>query len=85
MPMAWDGYSCKTVVGLDWAKQYATTSYTSGKWFGWFMKKARMNMGMIRKHNKALISALVMAAYVWRRRPVATHRLVMSQGRNWRT
>ena len=55
-------YSCETVVGLDWAKQYVTTSHTSGKWFGWFMKGGRMRMGMIRKQNEALTSALVMAA-----------------------
>jgi hypothetical protein len=32
------GYSCETMVGLVWAKQYVTTGHTSGKWFGRFMK-----------------------------------------------
>ncbi len=55
-------YSCKTVVGLDRAKQYVTTGHTSGKWFGWYMKGERMRMGMIWKQDKALTSALAMAA-----------------------
>ena len=54
-------YSCETVVGLDRAKQYVTTGHTSGKWFGRFMKGSRMRMGMIRRQNKALTSALAMA------------------------
>jgi hypothetical protein len=54
-------YTCKTVVGMDRAKQYITSGHTFGKWFGRFMKGARMRMGMIRKQNEALTSALVMA------------------------
>jgi len=54
-------YSCETVVGLDRAKQYVTTGHTSGKWFGRFMKGSRMRMGMIRRQNEALTSALAMA------------------------
>ena len=54
-------YSCETVVGLDHAKQYVTTGHTSGKWFGRFMKGSRMRMGMIRRQNEALTSALAMA------------------------
>ena len=49
------------MVGLDRAKQYVTTGHTSGKWFGRFMKGSRMRMGMIRRQNEALTSALAMA------------------------
>jgi hypothetical protein len=54
-------YSCETVVGLDRAKQYVTSGHTSSKWFGRFMKGACMRMGMIRRQNKALTSALAIA------------------------
>jgi hypothetical protein len=50
-----------TVVGLDCAKQYVTTGHTSGKWFGRFMRGSRLKMGMIRRQNEALTSALAMA------------------------
>jgi hypothetical protein len=40
------------------------SQYTSGKWFGRFMKGAHMMTGMIRKQNQALTSALVMAVCV---------------------
>jgi hypothetical protein len=53
-------YLCKTVVGLDRAKQYVTTGHTSGKWFGCFMRGSRMRMGMIHRQNEALTLALVM-------------------------
>jgi hypothetical protein len=55
-------YSCETMVGLDWARQYVTIGHTSGKWCGPFMKGAHMMMRMIWKQNEALTSALVMAA-----------------------
>jgi hypothetical protein len=42
-------YSCEAVVGLDRAKQYVTSSHTFGKWYGCFMRGARLRMGMIRK------------------------------------
>ncbi len=54
-------YSCETVVGLNRAKQYVTSGHTSGKWFRRFMKGARMRMGMIRRQNEALTSALAIA------------------------
>ena len=54
-------YSCETVVGVDRAKQYVTTSHTAGKWFGRFMKGALLRMGMIRKQNEALTLDLAMA------------------------
>ncbi len=53
-------YTCETVVGLDWAKQYVTTGHTSGKWFGRFMRGSRMRKGMIRRQNEALTLALAM-------------------------
>ena len=43
------------------AKQYVTTGHTSGKCFGHFVKGSRMRMGMIRRQNEALTSALAMA------------------------
>ena len=55
-------YSCETVVGLDWAKQYVTTGHTFGKWFGCFVKGVCMRMGMIQKQNEALTSARAMVA-----------------------
>ena len=54
-------YTCETVVGMDRAKQYVTSGHTSGKWFGRFMRGARLRMGMIRKQNEALTSVLAMA------------------------
>ena len=54
-------YSCKTAVGLDRAKQYITIGHTSGKWFERFMRGSHMTMGMIRRQNEALTSALAMA------------------------
>jgi hypothetical protein len=57
-------YLCKTVVGLDRAKQYTTTGHTSGTWFGHFMRGSRMRMGMIHRQNEALTSALVMTICV---------------------
>ncbi len=56
-------YTCKTVVGMDRAKQYIMPGHTSGKWFGQFMKGARMRMGIIHKQNEASTSALVMVVY----------------------
>jgi hypothetical protein len=35
-------YTCETVVGMDRAKQYVTSGHTSGKWFGRFMRGARL-------------------------------------------
>ena len=54
-------YSCEMVVGLDCTKQYVTNGHTSGKWFGRFMKGARMQMCMICRQNEALTSALANA------------------------
>ncbi len=54
-------YTCETVVGLDHAKQYISSGHTSGKWFGRFMKGARMRMGMIHRQNEALTSSLAIA------------------------
>ena len=54
-------YTCETVVGMDRAKQYVTSGHTSGKWFGRFMRGARLRMGMIRRQNEALTSVLAMA------------------------
>jgi hypothetical protein len=54
-------YSCEMVVGLDRIKQYVTSSNTFGKWFSRFMRGGRLQMGMIRKQNEALTSALAVA------------------------
>jgi hypothetical protein len=54
-------YSCETVVGMDRAKQHVTSGHTSGKWFSRFMRGTRLRMGMIRKQNEALSSALALA------------------------
>jgi hypothetical protein len=54
-------YTCKTVVRMERAKQYIMSGHTSGKWFGQFMKGARMRMGMIHKQNEALTSTLMIA------------------------
>ena len=54
-------YTCETVVGMDRAKQYVTSGHTSGKWFGRFMRGARLRMGMSRRQNEALTSVLAMA------------------------
>ncbi len=54
-------YSCEAVVGLDRAKQFVTSSHTFGKWYGRFMRGAKLRMGMIRKQNEALTSPLAMA------------------------
>jgi hypothetical protein len=54
-------YTCDTVVGLDQKKQYLSSSHTFGKWYSRFMKGARLRMGMIRRQNKALTSAMVLA------------------------
>jgi hypothetical protein len=54
-------YSCEAVVGLDRAKQYFTSSHTFRKWYGCFMRGARLRMGMIRKQNEALMSLLALA------------------------
>jgi hypothetical protein len=54
-------YTCKTVVGMDQAKQYIMSGHTSRKWFGQFMKGAHLRMGMICKQNEVMTSALVMA------------------------
>jgi hypothetical protein len=47
---AGSAYTCETVVGLDRAKQYVTSGHTSGKWFGRFMRGARLRMGMMLRH-----------------------------------
>ena len=54
-------YACDTVVGLDQKKQYLSHSHTFGKWFSRFMRGARLRMGMIRRQNEALTSAMVLA------------------------
>jgi hypothetical protein len=54
-------YMCETVVGMDRAKQYVTSGHTFGKWFGRFMRGARLRMGMSRRQNEALTSVLAMA------------------------
>ena len=54
-------YTWETVVGMDRAKQYVTSGHTLGKWFGRFMRGARLRMGKIRKQNEALTSVLAMA------------------------
>ena len=54
-------YSCESVVGLDRAKQYVTSCHTFGKWYGRFMRGARLRMGMVRKQNEALTSLLARA------------------------
>ena len=54
-------YTCDTVVGLDQKKQYLSSSHTFGKWYSQFMKGACLRMGMIRRQNKALTSAMVLA------------------------
>ena len=54
-------YSCESVVGLDRAKQYVTSCHTFGKWYGRFMRGARLRMGMVRKQNEALTSLLALA------------------------
>ncbi len=54
-------YSCESVVGLDRAKQYVTSSHTFGKWYGHFMRGAWLRMGMIRKQNEALTSLVALA------------------------
>ncbi len=54
-------YSCKMVVGMDRTKQHVMSGHTSGKWFSRFMRGARLRMGMIRKQNEALSSALALA------------------------
>ena len=77
-------YSCKTVVGLDRAKQYVTTGHTSGKWFGRFMRGSRMRMGMIHRQNKASTSALAMAICAGLKAD-GTCRSGTMQGRNWKT
>jgi hypothetical protein len=53
-------YTCDTVVGLDQKKHSLSSSHTFGKWFGHFMKGARLRMGMIRRRNKAPTSAMVL-------------------------
>jgi hypothetical protein len=54
-------YTCDTLVGLDQKKQYLSSSHTCRKWFGHFMKGARLRMGMIRRQNEALTSAMILA------------------------
>ncbi|KAL3777809.1 hypothetical protein ACHAW5_001787 [Stephanodiscus triporus] len=54
-------YSCESVVGLDRAKQYVTSCHTFGKWYGRFMRGARLRMGMVRKQNEALTSSVALA------------------------
>jgi hypothetical protein len=54
-------YSCESVVGLDRAKQYVTSCHTFGKWYGRFMRGARLRMGMVQKQNEALSSLLALA------------------------
>jgi len=54
-------YTRETAVGMDRAKQYVTSGHTLEKWFGRFMRGARLRMGMIRKQNEALTSALATA------------------------
>ena len=54
-------YSCESVVGLDRAKQYVTSCHTFGKWYGRFMRGARLRMGMVRKQNEALSSLMALA------------------------
>jgi hypothetical protein len=54
-------YTYDIVVGLDQKKQYLPSSHTFGKWFGHFMKGARLRMGMIWRQNEALTSAMVLA------------------------
>jgi hypothetical protein len=54
-------YSCETVVGMDRSKQHVMSSHTLGKWFSRFMRGARLRIGMIRKQNEALSSALALA------------------------
>jgi hypothetical protein len=54
-------YMCEMVVGMDRAKQYVTSGHTLGKWFGRFMRGTQLRMGMIRKQNEALTSALALA------------------------
>jgi hypothetical protein len=54
-------YSCEMVVGMDRAKQHATSDHTLRKWFSRFMRGTRLRMSMIRKQNEALSSALALA------------------------
>jgi hypothetical protein len=58
-------YSCEMVLGLDRTKQYVKSSHTFGKWFSRFMRGARLLMGVIRKQNEALTSALADGLYSW--------------------
>jgi len=46
---------------MDRAKQYVMSGHTSEKWFGRFMRDARLRMAMIGKQNEALTSVLAMA------------------------
>lgn len=71
-------YACDTVVGLDQKKQYLSHSHTFGKWFSRFMRGARLRMGMIRRQNEALTSAMVLAMC---RRAEADWRTAQSAGR----
>ncbi len=47
-------------MGTTQKKQYGSTGHTFGKWFACFMRGARLRMGMVRRHNKALTSKLVL-------------------------
>jgi hypothetical protein len=51
---------CEMVVGLDQKKQYVSTGQTFGKWFAWFMREARLRMGMVWRQNKALTLKLML-------------------------